>query len=116
MAAEVEEGVVRLIEENVSGLTGIKRIDSRALEGYGIITLEVIKDWDIKSLLDEVKSTVDRIRNMPEEAEEPTIRESVSRSRVLRIAVYGDAPRDTLKEVARRIKDELTISGVPRAV
>ena len=106
--SEVEEGVVRVIEENVAGLTGINRIDSTATEGRAAITLEVIKDWDIKSLLDEVKSTVDRITNLPEEAETPVIRESVRRSMVLRTAVFGDVPRDTLKEVARRIKDELT--------
>ena len=114
--AEVEEGVVRVIEENVAGLTGIKRVDSTALEGYASINIEVIKDWDIKSLLDEVKSTVDRIRNLPEEAEEPVIRESIRRSQVIRVAVYGEAPRSTLVEVARQVKDEITADGEITAV
>jgi len=35
--AEVEEGIVRRIEENVAGLAGIKRIDSVAREGVGTV-------------------------------------------------------------------------------
>ncbi|MDJ0885387.1 MAG: efflux RND transporter permease subunit, partial [Desulfobacterales bacterium] len=54
--SEVEEGVVRKIEEQVAGLAGIKRIDSKAREGVGTVTIEVMKDWDLKKLLDEVKS------------------------------------------------------------
>ena len=53
--SEVEEGVVRLIEEKVAGLAGIKRIDSTAREGFGSVTIEVMKDWDLQQLLDEVK-------------------------------------------------------------
>ena len=45
--AEVETAVLRRIEEKVAGLAGIKRIDSNAREGFGTVTIEVIKDWDI---------------------------------------------------------------------
>src|SRR6056297_1730025 len=77
--SEVEEGVVRRIEENVAGLEGIKRIDSVSRESTGTVTIEVMNDWDIKKLLDEVKSEVDRITTMPEEAEEPIVREVTRR-------------------------------------
>ena len=51
--AEVEESIIRRIEERVAGLAGIKRIDSSAREGFGSVNIEVIKDWDLKKLLDE---------------------------------------------------------------
>ncbi|MCP4682053.1 MAG: efflux RND transporter permease subunit, partial [Desulfobacterales bacterium] len=71
--AEVEEAVIRRIEEKVAGLAGIKRIDSKAREGFGSVVIEVMKDWDQKKLLDEVKAEVDRITTMPEEAEKPVV-------------------------------------------
>jgi multidrug efflux pump subunit AcrB len=106
--AEVEEAVLRRIEENVAGLAGIKRIDSNAREGWGIVTIEVIKDWDLKKLLEEVKAEVDRITTLPDEAEKPEVSEVTRRSRVINIAVYGDAPEKTIKHLAERIKDDVT--------
>ncbi|MCP4681503.1 MAG: efflux RND transporter permease subunit, partial [Desulfobacterales bacterium] len=106
--AEVEEGIVQKIEEKVAGLAGIKRIDSTAGEGYGSVVIEVVKDWDLKTLLDEVKAEVDRITTFPEEAEEPLVREVTRRVEVINMALFGDAPESTIKEVAEKLKDDIT--------
>lgn len=114
--AEVEEGVIRKIEEKISGLAGIKRIDSTVREGFGSVVVEVMKDWDLKKLLDEVKAEVDRITTFPEEAEQPVVREIVRRMQVINIAIYGDVSESTLKHLANRIKDDLTnLPGVTQA-
>jgi len=105
---EVEEGVVRRIEENIAGLTGIERIDSKAREGSGSVTIEIMKDWDLKKLLDEVKAEVDRITTLPDEAEKPVIRELTRQSQVVSISVYGDVSETSIKHMAETIKDELT--------
>jgi multidrug efflux pump subunit AcrB len=106
--AEVEAAVLRRIEEKVAGLAGIKRIDSNAQEGYGAVTIEVIKNWDLKKLLEEVKAEVDRITTLPDEAEKPVVRELTRKSRVINVAVYGDAREATIKHLAEKIKDEIT--------
>ncbi len=106
--AEVEEAIVSRIEENVAGLAGIKRIDSQAREGFGSVTIEVMKDWDLKELLDEVKAEVDRITTFPEEAEEPVVQEMTRRTQVIDVVVYGDAPESTIKHLTESIKDDLT--------
>ena len=105
---EVEEAIIRRIEENVAGLAGIKRIDSEAREGFGSVSIEVMKDWDLKTLLDEVKAEVDRITTFPDEAEEPVIREMTRQIQVINVAVYGDAPESTIKRLAEKIKDDIT--------
>ncbi|MCK5203258.1 MAG: efflux RND transporter permease subunit, partial [Desulfobacterales bacterium] len=87
---------------------GIKRIDSNAREGWGTVTIEVIKDWDLKKLLEEVKAEVDRITTFPDEAEKPEVREVTRRSRVINVAVYGDAREKTIKYLTERIKDDIT--------
>jgi multidrug efflux pump subunit AcrB len=105
---EVEEGVIRRIEENIAGLTGIKRIDSTAREGLATITVEVMKDWDVQTLLDEVKAEVDRITTMPAEAEKPVVREIIQQIQVVSVAVYGDADEAVIKHLAETIQDDIT--------
>ena len=106
--AEIEESVVTRIEENIAGLTGIRRIDSQAFEGMGTITVEALQGWDIQKLTDDVKAEVDRITTLPEEAEKPTVRQIIQKAQVLWVAVYGDAPEATLKSLAETLQDELT--------
>ncbi|MCF8032970.1 MAG: efflux RND transporter permease subunit [Desulfarculaceae bacterium] len=114
--AEVEEGVIRKIEENIAGLAGIRRIDSKATEGLANIIVEVVKGWDLQKLLDEIKSEVDRITTLPDEAEKPVIRETTRRTQVLWVAVFGDVSESTLKAVTQRLKDDITaLPGVTMA-
>jgi len=114
--AEVEEAIIRRIEEKIAGLAGIKQIDSVAREGFGTITIEVIKGWNLKSLLDEVKAEIDRITTFPDEAEKPIVREVTQRIQVINIAVYGDAPEPTIKYLTEKIRDDITsLPGVTQA-
>ncbi len=114
--SEVEEAIVRRIEERVAGLSGIKRIDSTSREGLGTVTIEVMKDWPLKKLLDEVKSEVDSITTFPNEAERPIVREVTRRNRVISLAVYGDASESTIKNLAETIKNEIiNLPGITQA-
>ena len=106
--AEVEEAVLRRVEEKIAGLAGIKEIRSTANEGRGTVTVDIMKDWDKKQLLDEIKSEVDRITTLPEEAEQPIVRAVTRQVFVIMLAVYGDAPESTIKNMAEEIKDDLT--------
>jgi len=114
--AEVEEAIIRRVEERVAGLAGIKRIDSVAREGLGTVIIEVMKGWDLKKLLDEVKAEVDSITTFPNEAEKPIVREMTRRSQVISVAVYGDVSESTIKNLAEDIKDEITnLPGITQA-
>ncbi|MDZ7697168.1 MAG: efflux RND transporter permease subunit [Deltaproteobacteria bacterium] len=114
--AEVEEAIVQRIEESVAGLAGIKRIDSTAREGTGTVIIEVMPDWNLQTLLDEVKAEVDRIRTFPDEAEKPVVREMTRRTQVISVAIYGDAGESTLKRLAEQFKDDITnIPGITYA-
>jgi len=106
--SEVEEGVIKKIEDQVAGLAGIKEITARAQEGLATVIIEVEKGWDIKKLLDEVKTSIDRITTFPEEAERPVVREVTRVHMVISLAVYGYSDESTLKEIARQIKDRIT--------
>ncbi len=104
---EVEEGVIRPIEERVAGLAGVERVTSTAKEGEGIVSIEVVRGWNTDELLQNVKSEVDRITNLPEEAERPIVQKVVRRYPVVSIAIYGDVPESTLKKLGEELKSQL---------
>ncbi|MGD8242937.1 MAG: efflux RND transporter permease subunit, partial [Desulfobacterales bacterium] len=53
---------------------------------------------------------------LPDEAEKPVIREITRRREVIDLAVYGDAPEATIKNLAERIRDDITnLPGVTLA-
>ena len=114
--AEIEESIVNRIEERISGLEGIDEINSTAREGLATIIVDVMKGWNKSKLLDDIKTEVDSITSLPDEAEKPVIRELTRSTQVIFIAVYGDAQERTIKHVAENIKDDITsIEGVSLA-
>jgi len=105
---EVEESIVQRIEEQISGISGVHRVSSSSSENVGIVLAELALGTDVPQALDEIKSAVDRITNFPVDAEEPEVISLESQSQALQIAIHGDVPERTLKELANRVKDDLS--------
>ena len=115
---EIEEGICIKIEEQIKGIDGISKIWSSASEGVGSVTaeLDVDSDAEVKDILDEIKTEIDRIDTFPADAEKPVIIEIVIRDPVISVAVYGDVPERQLREVAEKIRDDLTdAEGISQA-
>ncbi|PCI34370.1 MAG: hypothetical protein COB54_00840 [Alphaproteobacteria bacterium] len=110
---EVEERIIIRIEEAIYDLDGIKHIYSTAREGRGSVTIRAIDDYDMQKLLNEVKSRVDSINTFPTLSERPTVSQPVFNNSVSRIALAADIPEAELKELGRRVRDELAaLKGV----
>ncbi|MEX2241610.1 MAG: efflux RND transporter permease subunit, partial [Burkholderiales bacterium] len=105
---EVEEAIAQKIEEQIEGIDGIDRVTSVAAEGVGVVRIELARGAQPTVKLDEVKAAVDRITTFPGEAERPEVTQLVTRQRVIELAVFGEAGEATLRELAYRIKDDLT--------
>jgi multidrug efflux pump subunit AcrB len=105
--AEIEEGIVRRIEEQIESVDGIKRLTSVSAENFGVVTAELKLGADAAGVLDDIKAEVDRITTFPEEAEEPSVVELTNRRQAMQLAVSGRADEKSLKELANRIKDEI---------
>jgi multidrug efflux pump subunit AcrB len=106
---EVEEGVLLKIEENLSGVDGIKQVKSVAAEGYGVVTAEIMTDADIDLVLQDIKSEVDRITTFPKDAEKPVVSKMLNRREVISVVVYGKLPERSLRELAEQVRDELLL-------
>ena len=70
---DVEEQLIVRIEEAVDGLDGIEYIESTAREGSGTVNIRTKLRIDYEKTLDEVKSRVDTIQNLPPDAFRPQV-------------------------------------------
>ena len=119
---EVEQGVIRRVEEAVADVEGVKKLTGIAVENQGVVTVEAETGVDMGDFYEDIKAAVDRIATFPRDAEEPVVTERDDKFQVVTLALHGDADRRTLKETAEEIKDllqqtgavsQVTIDGVP---
>lgn len=120
--AEIEEGIVTKIEDNLKGVTGIFETRSTSSENQAVITVEGERGYDVDELLQDVKNAVDQINSFPVGMEPPVVFKQEARNFVISFAVTGDVDLHTLKTEARKVEDDLrakpgiskiTLSGFP---
>ncbi len=113
---EVEEGIILKIEENLTGIEGIKELRSTASEGFASVMAELYPGEDQDVVLQEIKSEIDRIVTFPGDAEKPVVSKIMRKKEVLSLAVYGDIPERSLREIGDDVRDELlTLPAITQA-
>ncbi|WP_163930234.1 efflux RND transporter permease subunit [Paraferrimonas sp. SM1919] len=113
---EIEQGISIKVEEAIKDIDGIKRITTRSSEGMSMTIIEVVSDYDPKTVLDEAKIRIDGIATFPDNSEKPNIYQVKPESPVLWVSIYGDLDRTQAKELAKDIRDELTqLPGLTKA-
>ena len=110
---DVEEQLVVRIEEAVDGLDGIDYIEGNAREGSGSVNIRTKLGVDYEKMLDQVKSRVDTIRNLPPDAFRPEVFRWDARADIMYLALHGNVDRLTLQRAATDLRLELTkLSGL----
>src|SRR5688500_4058410 len=101
---EIEELVVRPLEQSLAAVPGLEQINSTASEGSGQVRLSFAWGTDLNDAADEVRTRVDRVRGrLPEDADPPSIQKfDSSASPIVGIGVEGDFDRVTLREIAEK--------------
>ena len=99
---EMEELITRPIEQAVSAVPGLVRVNSQSSEGNSQVQLNFEFGEDLGEAADEVRTRLDRIRNrLPEDADPPTIFKFDSNALpVMEIGIEGDFDPVTLREIA----------------
>jgi hydrophobic/amphiphilic exporter-1 (mainly G- bacteria), HAE1 family len=100
--AEIEQIIVRPLEQALAAVPGVQTISSNSSEGSGSVQLAFTWGTDLSEAADEVRTRVDRIRRrLPLEADSPSIQKfDASQSPIAQIGVEGDYDRVTLRELA----------------
>ena len=111
---EVEEGVIKPIEEVILPIDGIKKITSQANENFGITTIEVERSANIDDVYNDINTAINSIQNFPpKNSEKPIINKFKQTPVVLMIALFGDVSEKTLRIWAENIKEDIkTKTGI----
>ena len=113
-AADVEELVVRPIEEALDDVNDVKRVESVAAEGTANIVVTFLAGKDLQDGRAEVEKAVATVDDLPEDTETPRVREMKLELPVLAVAIVGDR---AVREHADRLSEDLRdISGVASAI
>jgi HAE1 family hydrophobic/amphiphilic exporter-1 len=100
--AEIEELIVRPLEQTLAAVPGLEQMNSTAAEGSGTVRLNFAWGTSLSEAADEVRTRVDRVRGrLPQEADPASVQKFDSAaSPIMGIGVEGDFDRVTLREMA----------------
>ena len=106
---EVEEEIVRRVEEAVLGISGVERVVGTAAADLATVIVEYSALSDGGEVPQNVENAVDNIDNFPPlGAGEPEIEEVLGEVTALTLAVSSPhVDRDTLQRAAEGVRDEL---------
>ncbi|MFK8058844.1 MAG: efflux RND transporter permease subunit [Polaribacter sp.] len=112
--AEMEEGVVLKIEDNLKGIVGVERVTSVSRENSANVNVEVEKGKNIDVVLSDVKNAVDRVPSFPSGMEPPVIAKVESIRPTISFTVSGEnVSLKSLKQYARNVENDIRgIDGI----
>lgn len=114
--ADMESLVTIPIERKLTGLSGVKRIQSTSAEGVSVIQVEFEADQNVDVVRQKVRDKVDQAKpDIPEEADDPQIMEiNVSDFPFMFISMTGDhIPLALMTRLAEDLEDDIeAVRGV----
>jgi multidrug efflux pump subunit AcrB len=113
-AEDVDAAIVQLLEPALLAVEGVSETSAVAREGQATITIEFEPGWDMARAADDVKTRVDAITELPEDADDPTVRRGAWRDRVTDIVITGPLPVEQLGRFADELSTRLFAAGVTR--
>ncbi|MCA9099827.1 MAG: efflux RND transporter permease subunit [Planctomycetales bacterium] len=117
-AKDVEQAILIPIEESLEGVEGIRDIIAEGQQGEARIFVDAEPGTDLRALMEDVSSQIDTITTFPDETERPRIYipDSSNWWEVLSIAVTGRLSPHELREVARKVQEDvIALPGISRA-
>jgi multidrug efflux pump len=104
-----ERLLLRPVETKLKTLKGLKEMRSAAFQGGGYVMVEFDPSTDLSDALIDTRNKVqDAKRDLPQQAEEPTVTEiNVSEFPVLVVTVSGNVPERVLIAAAKELKDRI---------
>ncbi|NVO57897.1 efflux RND transporter permease subunit [Rhodobacteraceae bacterium B1Z28] len=111
---DVDNGIVQVLEPALLAVEGVASTDTTSREGSARIRLEFEPNWDMSRAVEEVRTAVDGVTSLPDDAEEPTIRRGAWRDRVTDVVVTGPIAPEQLAKFTDELINRLFAVGVTR--
>ncbi|NKB57940.1 MAG: AcrB/AcrD/AcrF family protein [Alphaproteobacteria bacterium] len=110
-AEDIDSNIIQALDPEVRFLDGVRRVQSSSVEGHGQIVIEFDAGTDMQSALSNIETAVGQVTTLPEDSETPEIRRLVRYDTISRIVISGPYPESSLKEIGKRLRDDLLNSG-----
>lgn len=104
---EIEEGILRKIEEALQGEDGIRELTTHARENVGTAVVTIHERADPRRVQERVRLKIDAISTFPADAENPVISELILEDVVAILAISGEMGEHRMKEWAERLRVQL---------
>ena len=104
---EVEQSIILAIEEELRAVQGIDKLEATANEGSARIVAELSADRDRRLVYNDVQQAVDRVRTLPEDAEEPRVTLDAGRRAVVELHIFGNVDERSLRMAAEHVRNFL---------
>ncbi|HVL66101.1 MAG TPA: efflux RND transporter permease subunit [Vicinamibacterales bacterium] len=102
---EMEELVTRPLEQALSAVSGLERMESTASEGSTRVSLNFAWGTDLNEAADDVRNRLDRVRGrLPEQADPPVMfKFDANAMPIMGVGVEGEFDRVRLREIGEQI-------------
>jgi multidrug efflux pump subunit AcrB len=104
---EVEQGILRPVEEAVRSIDGIDQIVSNAREGRAHVSIELVAGTNGMKAFQDIDQAISRIRTFPDDVEEPEVSLQSNQREVMVVGLYGEVDFWALRQVAEQVRDLL---------
>ncbi len=113
-AEDVDGNIIQAIEPEVRFIDGVDEVTSTSFEGVGVVSIAFKSGSDMQKALSEIRSAVAQVSTLPEDSEDVTVRQIVRYDTVVRMVLSGPYSEESLKTVAKRVRDDLLARGIDR--
>lgn len=102
---DTEKDIARKIEDAVSGVDGLKHVESSCLENYTYTVCEFNLDVDVDTAAQDIREKLDAVLSeLPADAERPIIQKiDINATAIANIFLAGDLPLDELYDYADNV-------------
>ncbi len=113
-AEDVDKAIVQVLEPALLSVEGVEGSSSTSVEGRAFIKLDFLPNWDMARAAEDVQAAIDAVSNLPEDAEEPTVRRGAWRDRVTDVVITGPVSVEQIGRFADEFTTRLFAAGVTR--
>ncbi len=111
---DIERAITIPLEQRLRNIDNLKEISSSSAPGVSGITLEFDEGTDMVLAIDDVRKQVDDFANMPADAEETRISQTIMYESVAQVLISGPRDLSDLRKLARQFEQQLLDRGIDK--
>ena len=113
-AEDIDRSIVQFLEPVLMSIEGVDSTSSQSKEGSTSIKLTFDSGWDMSRATDDIQEAVASVSELPEDAEDPSVRRGGWRDRVADAIISGPVSFEQLGQFADEMVVRLFAAGVTK--